>query len=89
MNTLNDTPGPTLTALQLETLLLVADGKVTYVRSGAGAWRVRGANPSVVGRLEQTLKLIDRGEIIIGAKDYYRYHVTDAGRTAIDKAQAA
>ncbi len=80
------TPGPTLTVLQIETLRLVAEGKVTYLRTGAGAWRVRGANPAAVGRLERTLRLIERGQIIIGGKDFYRFQITDAGRTAIAKA---
>ncbi|MCW5711290.1 hypothetical protein [Shinella sp.] len=40
-----------LTKLQLETLALVRDGKVSQRNHGHGAWRIVGANPSVVGRL--------------------------------------
>lgn len=73
-----------ITRLQIETLRLVADGKVTYVRFGNGAWHVRGANPNtVIGQLEHKLRLITRGKIIIAAKDYYRFELTDAGRNAL------
>lgn len=81
--------GTALTALQLEALRLVADGKVTYVRSGAGEWRVRGASAAVIGRLERDLKLIERGDLIISAKDYYRYQATEAGRAALASAATA
>jgi len=72
-----------ITPLQIEALRLVADGKVIYVRFGTGAWRVHGANPSVIGRLERNLGLISRGKIIIEARDYYRFELTDAGRRAL------
>lgn len=77
------TEATSLTALQLEALRHVADGKVSYVRSGAGEWRVRGASASVIGRLERDLKFIERGDVIISAKDYYRFQVTEEGRAAL------
>ena len=40
-----------MTDLQLSTLQLVAHGQVNQRRFGYGAWRITGANPSVVGRL--------------------------------------
>lgn len=40
-----------LTPLALETLGLIRDGQVRQINCGTSAWRIFGANPSVVGRL--------------------------------------
>lgn len=74
-----------MTELQLETLRLIEAGKVCNVRFGNGAWRIRGANPSAVGRLMQIMKLAEQGPIVIGAKDYYPIVLTELGRAALSK----
>lgn len=66
-----------LTALQLDTLALVRDGKVSQRNHGHGAWRIVGANPSVVGRLT-SLGLVRWTRIIGGDAE-----LTDAGRAAL------
>jgi hypothetical protein len=40
-----------LTRLQRKTLTDIAESAVHNVKGGYGAWRIRGAQPSVVGRL--------------------------------------
>lgn len=40
-----------LTPLQVQTLNLIAAGKVEQKNYGTGAWRTVGGNPTVVGRL--------------------------------------
>jgi hypothetical protein len=66
-----------LTALQLETLMLIRDGKVSQKNYGHGAWRIVGANPSVVGRL--TSLGLSRWTKIIGGNA----ELTEAGRDAL------
>lgn len=44
-------PPVKLTLLAVETLGLIRDGKVYQLNCGTAAWRIQGANPSVVGRL--------------------------------------
>ena len=66
-----------LTALQIDTLALIRDGKVEQHNHGHGAWRIHGANPSVVGRLV-SLGLARWTKVIGG-----RAEPTDAGRDAL------
>lgn len=66
-----------LTKLQLETLALVRDGKVSQQNHGHGAWRIHGANPSVVGRLT-SLGLVRWTKVIGGDAE-----MTEAGRDAL------
>lgn len=68
-----------LTPLQLETLRLIADGKVANVKFGYGAWRIQGANGSTVGRLA-SMKLVSWGGM---ANDRQSCGLTDAGRQAL------
>lgn len=72
-----------LTALQLETLALIRDGKVSQQNHGHGAWRIVGANPSVVGRLV-SLGLARWTKIIGGQAE-----LTAAGRDALSASGAA
>ena len=65
------------TALQIETLHLVAAGKVENAKHGYGAWRIRGANASTVGRL-RSLGLLRWSDGWGGIAE-----LTDAGRTAL------
>lgn len=74
-----------LTQKQLETVRLVAAGKVTYVRTGHGSWRYMGAQPTVVGALLRGLKLIEHGPLIVAGRDYYRLRLTDAGREVLER----
>ena len=66
-----------LTALQIDTLALIRDGKVEQRNHGHGAWRIHGANPSVVGRLV-SLGLARWTKWVGGAAE-----LTEAGRSAI------
>lgn len=66
-----------LTALQIETLKAVEAGKVSQQNSGYGAWRIHGANPSVVGRLA-SLGLIKWTKLVGGEAE-----LTGAGRVAL------
>ena len=70
-----------LTPLQLETLRLIADGKVQNVRFGYGAWRIQGANPSTVGRLA-SMKLVSWGAM---ENDRQSCGLTAAGRAALSQ----
>lgn len=70
-----------LTALQIETLRLVSRGAVAQRNRGHGAWRIVGANPSVVGRLT-ALRLVEWTKVIGGDA-----RLTDAGRDALAKAE--
>jgi hypothetical protein len=79
----------TLTLKQIEALRLVAVGKVRYVRFGTGAWRIVGANPTTVGRLMQTLKLVEHGEMIVTNLDYYPFVLTALGRQALAETSAS
>lgn len=68
-----------MTPLQIKTLQAVADGKVFVRNHGYGAWRINGANPSVVGRLA-SLKLV--------SYDPFKEAdavLTEAGRDALAK----
>jgi hypothetical protein len=40
-----------LTKLQIETLSLIGERKVTETNTGYGSWRIFGASPGVVGKL--------------------------------------
>ncbi|ASV86290.1 hypothetical protein CES85_1684 [Ochrobactrum quorumnocens] len=68
-----------LTPLQNETLALINQGKVYQQKFGYGAWRIQGANPTVVG------KLISMGvaEWDRDCKSFVRIDcvLTDAGRS--------
>jgi hypothetical protein len=66
-----------LTKLQLGTLELIRDGKVSQEKHGYGAWRIHGASPSVVGRLVSLG--FARWTKVIGG----RAELTDAGRDAL------
>lgn len=66
-----------LTTLQIETLRAVEAGKVSQQNSGYGAWRIHGANPSVVGRLT-SLGLVKWTKLIGGEAE-----LTDAGSAAL------
>lgn len=70
------------TEKQIETLKLVAAGAVSQRNHGYSAWRVVGANPSVVGLLVSR-GLVRWTEVIGGDAE-----LTDAGRAAIAKAEA-
>lgn len=48
-----------LTDKQIETLRLIEAGEVQEVLFGYGAWRIVGADPTVVGRLVRTLELAE------------------------------
>ncbi|MFC3071526.1 hypothetical protein [Shinella pollutisoli] len=69
-----------ITKLQLETLGLIRDGKVSQQRFGYGAWRIVGANPSAVGRLV-SLGLARWTKVIGGDAQ-----LTDVGHAALDMA---
>lgn len=69
-----------LTVLQVETLGLIEQGKVKWVRFGTAAWRIWGGSPGVVGKLASA-----------GLAEYGRYEgdnrsisLTDAGRAALE-----
>lgn len=66
-----------LTALQIETLKAVEAGKVSQENSGYGAWRIHGANPSVVGRLV-SMGLVKWTKLIGGDAE-----LTDAGQSSL------
>lgn len=68
------------TAHQLETLRLIAAGKVFQSKHGYGAWRISGANPSTVG------KLVKAGLVLLPMWTETTATLTDAGRAAIAKA---
>ncbi|MBS1180413.1 MAG: hypothetical protein H6Q99_293 [Proteobacteria bacterium] len=71
----------TMTTLQIETLKLVRDGAVSMANAGTAAYRIRGAKPSVVGRLvslklalwpkgpvgEQTCWITERGKAVLAS----------------------
>lgn len=68
-----------LTALQLETLGLIRDGKVEQYNTGHGSWRIQGGHPSAVGRLVST-------GLAVWGKPIGRempISLTDAGRAAL------
>lgn len=70
-----------LTALQIETLRLVSRGAVAQRNHGHGAWRIFGANPSVVGRLT-SLGFVEWTKTIGG-----NARLTEAGRAALADAE--
>lgn len=72
-----------ITLLQLETLSAIDRGEVEQRNYGHGAWRIVGANPSVVGRLV-SMGLAKWTEVVDGKAE-----ITDAGRAAIAKATGA
>ena len=72
-----------LTPMQLEALQAVAQGLVIERNCGSAAFRISGANPSVVGRL-RSLGLIRWTKSIGGDAE-----LTDAGWVALAKATGA
>ncbi len=69
-----------LTKLQIETLRAVEAGQVSQQNHGYGAFRIHGANPSVVGRMT-SLGLVRWTKVIGGDAE-----LTDAGRVALRNA---
>lgn len=70
-----------LTKLQHDTLQAIAEGKVEQKNFGYGAWRIVGANASVVGRLV-SMKLARWDKVVGGACE-----ITDLGRAALKENQ--
>lgn len=68
-----------LTALQLETLALIRDGKVTNTNTGYGSWRILGASPNAVGRLRASGLAIEKKV----DERTHRFDLTDAGLAAL------
>lgn len=71
-----------ITPARLEALKLIADGKVRQHRFGYGAWRVMGAQPTVVGQLI-SLKLAAWGKF---DEDDILCSLTEAGAAELAKA---
>lgn len=72
----------TLTPKQRQALQAVADGEVESINCGTAAFRICGANPSVIGRLG-TMGLI-RWTALLGG----RAELTEAGRQAVETRDA-
>ena len=68
-----------LTPLQIETLRLIRDGKVSQQNTGYASWRIFGASPAAVGRVV-SLGLAEWGRF---ADRHRPITLTKAGRDAI------
>lgn len=70
-----------LTEARQAALVAISKGEVWNVRHGYGAWRIRGAPPSVVGALIQSLRLAAWAPR--GGTDRQECVLTDAGRAIL------